>query len=323
MLWVLNPHSFGNPPESNSGAGWAVTTPPHQWAHLSARWGFVRIPNIRLSCESFLSATPLPEVPRSPFVTFALAIAFASSAFSTTPSYGSASIVNAASNAQGPLAPNCLASLYGADLSYVTAALTGGDLSGATLPFELPGTGVHVSVGGLTANVLYVSPTQINFLVPAFLLPGPTTVQVARDGIAGPAVSVTLAAQSPGLFQLNAQQVVATRASDYSVITSTAPAHAGEWILLWATGLGDTVPPVVSGELAPGAAQLQDLASFALLLNGTAVDPKQIGYAGLAPGFAGLYQINLQLPEGVSANPEIRLSIHGFASPPGIQLPVK
>jgi uncharacterized protein (TIGR03437 family) len=98
------------------------------------------------------------------------------------PSYIAAGIVNAADNRPGPLAPNTLASLYGVRLSYVTAAMTPNDILGGVLPTVLPGTGVHVTVGNLPATIYYVSPDQINFLVPANLLPAASTVQVVLDG---------------------------------------------------------------------------------------------------------------------------------------------
>jgi uncharacterized protein (TIGR03437 family) len=71
------------------------------------------------------------------------------------------------------------------------------------------------------------------------------------------------------------------------------------------------------------AAQIADKANFKLLLNGAAVDPKRIQYAGLAPGFAGLYQVNVQLPDDAPPNPETRMSIGDQTSPPGRMLPLQ
>src|SRR5271170_6950127 len=107
------------------------------------------------------------------------------------PSYSAAGIVNAASNQPGPLAPNTLASLYGVRLSYVTQSISPNDINGDQLPTVLPGTGVEVTVGNFPASIYYVSPDQINFLVPANLLAVPYTVLVALDGHTGPAVKIT------------------------------------------------------------------------------------------------------------------------------------
>ena len=238
------------------------------------------------------------------------------------PSYTAAGIVNAADNETQSLAPNTLASLYGVRLSYVTAAISPGDIQGGVLPTVLPGTGVHVTVGNLPATMYYVSPDQINFLVPANLLPGASTVQVVLDGHSGPAVKITLAAASPALFQLDSMTAVAIR-PDGSVITQDAPAKPGEIVILYATGLGQTVPPVPYGQLFNDAAPLQQLADFKLVLDGVTAGPGAVQYAGIAPGFAGLYQINVLLPKSTKANPEIRIGFGKQLSIAGIHLPVE
>jgi uncharacterized protein (TIGR03437 family) len=237
------------------------------------------------------------------------------------PAYTSAGIVNAADNQPGPLAPNTIVSLYGVRLSYVTEAINPSDIRGGVLPTVLPGTGVHVSVGNLAANIYYVSPGQINFLVPAILLPGKTTLQVVLEGHSGPAVDVTLAAASPALFQLDAHDAVAVR-PDGSVITVQAPAKPGEIILLYATGLGQTLPPIPYGQLFNQAAPLEQLADFKLVFDGVTAEDA-VAYAGIAPGFAGLYQINVIVPKSTNANPEIRIGFGKQLSMPGIHLPVE
>jgi uncharacterized protein (TIGR03437 family) len=229
--------------------------------------------------------------------------------------------VNAADNQAGPLAPNTIVSLYGVRLSYVTAAINPSDIRGGVLPTVLPGTGVHVSVGNLAANIYYVSPGQINFLVPAILLPGKTTLQVVLEGHSGPAVDVTLTAASPALFQLDAHDAVAVR-PDGSVITVQAPAKPGEIILLYATGLGQTLPPIPYGQLFNQAAPLEQLADFKLVFDGVTAEDA-VAYAGIAPGFAGLYQINVIVPKSTNANPEIRIGFGKQLSMPGIHLPVE
>ena len=237
------------------------------------------------------------------------------------PSYAVNSVVNAADSLTGPLAPNALATLYGKGLSYVTAALTPQEMTSGLLPTVLPGTGVNVVIGGLAANVLYVSPAQINFLVPTLLKPGHSDLQITLNGIAGPVIPLELAAAAPALFQLDPQTVVATRI-DGSVITNDAPAHRGDRITLYATGLGETVPPVVYCAVAGRAAQLQRLSEFQLLLDGLPLDSSLILYAGIAPGFAGLYQINVQLPNTVNSNPDLQIGFPDALSPAGVKLPL-
>jgi uncharacterized protein (TIGR03437 family) len=238
------------------------------------------------------------------------------------PAYTAAGIVNAADNQAGALAPNTLASLYGVRLSYVTKAISPDDILGGVLPTVLPGTGVHVTVGNLAATIYYVSPDQINFLVPANLLPGKSAVQVVLDGHAGPAVKITLAAASPALFQLDAHNAIAIRPNG-SVITPQAPAKPGDIIIIYATGLGQTLPPVPYGQVFNQAAPLEQFADFKLVLNGATAGAGAVAYAGIAPGFAGLYQINVNLPKSTQPNPEIRIGFGKVLSPSGIHLPVE
>ena len=238
------------------------------------------------------------------------------------PSYTAAGIVNAADNETHSLAPNTLASLYGVRLSYVTAAISPSDIQGGVLPTVLPGTGVHVTVGNLPATIYYVSPDQINFLVPANLLPGASTVQVVLDAHSGPAIKITLAPASPALFQLDSKTAVAIR-PDGSVITQQAPAKPGEIIILYATGLGQTLPPVPYGQLFNDAAPLQQFANFELVLDGVTAGRSAVQYAGIAPGFAGLYQINVLLPKSNKSNPEIQIGFGKQLSIAGIHLAVQ
>jgi uncharacterized protein (TIGR03437 family) len=86
--------------------------------------------------------------------------------------------------------------------------------------------------------------------------------------------------------------------------------------------LGDTVPPISYSSLAVRAALLKGLADFKVLLDGVPVDPGLILYAGVAPGFAGLYQINLQLPNNVNASPDLQIGLGAALSPAGVKLPV-
>jgi uncharacterized protein (TIGR03437 family) len=238
-----------------------------------------------------------------------------------SPFYTSNSIENSADFQTGPLAPNAIGTLYGTGLSYITAVLESQEISGGVLPTVLIGTGVNVLIGGIAANVFYVSPSQINFLVPSLLIPGPSNIQVVLDGIAGPIIPLVLAADSPALFQLDAQTAIATR-PDGSVITNDAPANRGDVVILWATGLGDTVPPMINSTLATSKAPLKRLSEFTLLLDGAPLDASLILYAGIAPGYAGLYQINVQIPNTVNANPDVQIGLGADLSPTGVKLPL-
>ncbi len=238
------------------------------------------------------------------------------------PLYSAQSIVNAADNQPGALAPNALATIYGQNLAYGTQALSANDVQGGTLPTVFPNTGVHVIIGNIVANLIYVSPTQINFLVPPNLIPATVNLQVVVDSWAGPAIPIQLAAAAPGLFQLDAQNAIATEA-DGSLITPQTPAKPGDVIVLYATGLGQTAPPVVYSLIPNAAASIIAMASLTVSFDGVAIDPSAILYAGVAPGFGGLYQINLTLPASVGANPRIAVGVAGSVSASGVTLPVQ
>ncbi len=231
------------------------------------------------------------------------------------PCYAAAGIANSAASIPGYFAPNSFLTIYGTNLSYVTGSLGPGDISGGRLPVngEIQGTEVGVLIGNLPGYVYYVSPNQVNVLIPSLLIPGPVTIQLQSRGIYGPPVQINLTAAAPALFQLDASNVIATHGNG-PLVTPDSPAQAGEVVVLYATGLGVTSPAIAPGELPAAAWPLANLSDFQVQLNGAAVDPKLIQYAGDAPGFAGLFQINLQLPAACPSNPEIRI---GFGASPG------
>jgi uncharacterized protein (TIGR03437 family) len=241
------------------------------------------------------------------------------------PDYTAASIVNSADNLSGVLAPNTIGTIYGTNLAYGTAALTPGDVQGGVLPIVLGDSETQVFFSNYAADLYYVSPTQINFLVPPMMLPGPVSFRVVIDGLEGKSIPLKLAAAAPGLFAMvpeNGVTYAIATLVDGSLLTSSSPAKPGDIVVLWATGLGTTTPPAVYGQLPTAAAPLVPGANLQVLLNGVAVPSGAIGYAGVAPGFAGLYQINLTLPKSTAQNPEIRLQLDGAISIPKVLLPV-
>jgi uncharacterized protein (TIGR03437 family) len=220
--------------------------------------------------------------------------------------------VHAATQTAEALAPNTIATIYGTNLAFSTVISP----SGSTLPESLGG--VNVVVNGIIANLFFVSPTQINFLVPYDLLAGTVTLFVGRDGLSGPVVKIQLNSTAPGLFQYNGF-VIATHLNG-SLISQAAPASAGEIIVIYVAGLGRTSPDTTSGKLVTSAATIVAAAQTQVLLAGAPCPPPDLLYVGLAPGFAGLYQINLRLPAQVPPNPELRVQVGPQISPPGIPL---
>jgi len=239
----------------------------------------------------------------------ALAVRLATGA---APAYSADSIVSGADSAPGPFALNSIITVYGANLAYQTAALPAGAKS---LPYEL--ASVSVSINSYWVPLIYVSPTQINLLVPGNLNPGTATLYVERQGQRGPDATITLISVAPQLFTTSDGNAIAQHA-DYSMITPSSPASPGETIILYATGLGITAIASLPAEIPHVPTQV--LNAMQVLLNGTAVSADLIKYAGITPGTAGVYQVNLQLPNNLPANPQIALSSGGQTSSLGVIL---
>ena len=147
-------------------------------------------------------------------------------------------------------------------------------------------------------------------------------MRIIRQGVAGPAVKITLRDAAPSLF-------AAAQHADGSLLSPENPGHAGEWIVLYALGLGPSIGrvadaqiPLLSGFTVASLA-IQRRKDLTVLVNGASVDASRIGYAGLSPGFAGLYQINFQLPDDLEPDPEIRLALGDLVSPAGLKFPIE
>jgi uncharacterized protein (TIGR03437 family) len=187
------------------------------------------------------------------------------------------------------------------------------------MPLQL--AAVRVYVGEVSAPIYYVSPTQINFLIPTELRPGEIDFFTTHDGLAGPHVKITLHDGAAGLYPWAAGTIASTHA-DGSVITKDHPAHPGEIVVVYGTGLGKTDPEQQTGLISMVAARIQLLKEMSVLVAGRALDPQSIQYAGVTPGIPGLYQVNLVLPKQLAPDPEIRISIGAQISPSGMRLPV-
>ncbi|MGD0784119.1 MAG: IPT/TIG domain-containing protein, partial [Candidatus Aminicenantales bacterium] len=226
--------------------------------------------------------------------------------------------------ASGPYAPNTVMTILGSGLAWSTQALTSADIAGGRLPTTLNGT--QVFVGGWPAPIFFVSDNQVNFLMPSNQIAGTVKVWVVRQSLAGPQVQLTLVDEAPALFPspIASGYAIAQHWPDYSVISPALPAGPGGVVILYATGLGKTdFDPALPDEipLYPGSIErMQDLSVY---LDGKPMDPAEVLYAGLAPGWAGLYQIDLVLPDDAGPDPEIRVAIGAQVSAPGLKLAVQ
>ncbi len=209
------------------------------------------------------------------------------------PQVAAGGVVSAASFL-GPLSAGQVAVLFGTELSQGTAAA-----SSVPLATQLAGT--RVLVGGTAAPLFYVSPTQINFQVPFEATEGSVPVLVERDGIAGPAATVTVAASSLEFFtyaRAGSERDPILVHLDNSLVTPANPARAGEVLLGYVTGLGAVSNRPASGASSPAAPLAAALQLPVVTLGGA---PVPVLFAGLTPGGVGLGQLNLQLPAALPA----------------------
>ena len=220
-----------------------------------------------------------------------------------SPSFSPDSIVNSANNSSASLTPNGLATVFGSHLAESTASV--GDVGASELPTSL--AGIRISIEGIFVSLLYVSPSQINFLIPSNLKPGNVTLRLIKQGLALDA-RIKLLDAAPALFAV-ADRVTATHA-DGSSISPDAPARPGEIIVVYCAGLGRTNPLQLYGMIPRSAASILLLDGLRVLLDGQPVPSENILYAGITPGYAGLYQVNLRLPEMVTKdNPELVVAL--------------
>jgi len=217
-------------------------------------------------------------------------------------------IVNTASYSPitTPIAPLEMISLYGSGLSPVTISA-----NGYPLPTTLGKT--QVMMNGQPAPLVYVSPTFIVAVVPGAIQPQVgqqdngqwTKVQVINNGTASNPSMVRVAETSPGVFTASENGIgeAAIRHSDYSLVTSQSPATAGETVLIYVTGLGSVAPQPADGEPASGLTTVNKTAYVGI--DGQYVLPT---FEGLAPSFAGLYQMNVVVPQTADSG-DVPLSI--------------
>lgn len=222
-------------------------------------------------------------------------------------------VMNAASLRSGPVAPGMIASVFGAGIG-PDRALAVTELPGGRLPFALGG--VEVRIDGQVCALFYAGPDQLNVEVPR-LLPAPKqglTVEVWRAGKLIGAGRVDSAPVQPALF--TTQNGVGQAA----VVAVGRPTRGGI-VTLYATGDGPSLPVGLDGTPA-GFSPVPLTSSPVQVLVGNA--EAEVLFAGRAPGFVGLMQVNVRLP-GIFTPPGERaltLVVGGVRSQPGVTITV-
>ena len=224
-----------------------------------------------------------------------------------------------AANPQGGavLGQRSISSLYGTNLS---PKAVNADVA-PPLPFTLGGT--TMTIDGNETPLFYVSPSLVNFQVPFLSFTKPTKVPlVINQGGQSTTITVTVQPYAPALFTTNgggtgqaAAQVANTAsiAAPVGTFPGSRPIHIGEYLSIYCTGLGDVSnrPPLGSPALASPLSQT--LSTAAVTIGGV---PGIVSFSGLAPGFAGLYLVNVRIPDTAPTGDGIPvvLAIAGFTS---------
>jgi uncharacterized protein (TIGR03437 family) len=208
------------------------------------------------------------------------------------PSLAAAGVVSAATGVAGAVSPNSWVTIYGTNMGATTRGWVDGDFVNGQIPFALDGVSVVLNQFGAPrlAYVGYVSPTQVNFLLPSDLFATATTVQVKNPAGTTTAVPLTVQANAAQLFTADGTNVLATHASG-ALVGKAAPAAPGETIAIYGTGMGATNPALTPGQVPSDA---NGLAALPQVTIGGATAP--VVSASVVPGTAGVYQVNVQVP---------------------------
>jgi uncharacterized protein (TIGR03437 family) len=215
-------------------------------------------------------------------------------------------VTNAASYQTNAVAPGAIVSVFGASLSAGTS-----QFSAVPLPTVLGDT--TVTFNGIPAPLYFASPQQANAQVPFEVATGNAISEVnSKSGIA--LTQFPVGAAGPGIFTLNGQgtgDAAAIDAVTYAPVKSSQPIAAGAYLGIYCTGLGAVTPATTTGA-APANPPPQTTVKPSVLIDGQSAT---VLWAGLAPGFVGLYQVNAQVPATLTAGQHsLQLVVNGAAS---------
>ncbi len=205
-------------------------------------------------------------------------------------------VVNAASFAPftAGVSPGNLITIYGSNLSADTQFASG-------IPFPTTLDNVQVNINGLPAPIYYVTPGQISVIVPYAVSSSVANIQVINSGTPSNTVSALINATTPGVFTIppgGLGYAAAIHQDGATLVTGQSPAQIGETISVYLTGLGTVNPSIPDGTAGPVSPLSNTTNTITADVSGIAAT---VTYAGLAPQLAGLYQINVTIPTGVTA----------------------
>ncbi|HUI77922.1 MAG TPA: S8 family serine peptidase [Bryobacteraceae bacterium] len=226
---------------------------------------------------------------------------------------------------QPAIAPGSIVAIKGSnimDTELLVNLLQGYDVAN-TSPFPLALDAVSVSFDvpsaglSLAAPIVAVSQNQINVQVP-WELQGQTSAQlkVTIDEefgipIRSNVITVPIASSAPAFYLYNNTNTPDALDTNYHIVTSSNPAVRGQFIMLYANALGPVANTPADG--APGDNTTLTTTVPVVMIGG---QPATVQYHGLAPGFAGVYQVNVQVPTNIApGNQPITIAIGANTSP--------
>ena len=229
------------------------------------------------------------------------------------------------------VAPGTWMEIYGANLANVTSqSWTGADFKGNAAPTALGGT--TVTIGGQSAFIDYVSPSQVNAQVPSNVATGPQPVVVNTPGGTSTAFTIQVNPTEPGLlsptvFNVKGQQYIAAVFPDGVTFVlppgsisgvASARAKPGDTLVLFGIGFGAVTPDTPAGQIVTQSNHLNG--TFQVSFAGT---PATVSFSGLTGGYLGLYQFNVVVPN-VAASDTVPLtfSLNGTPLPQSLVIPI-
>lgn len=211
------------------------------------------------------------------------------------------------------LSPGSLVSVFGENL--------GSDYHPAErfpLPEEL--AGVSVAWNGKFMPLLFVSAGQINAQLP-YGQAGPGVLLVkTQNGEAEMPLTLAEAAPAIAHVERGGQRIPAmVRARNWALVTEASPARPGDVVTIFATGLGPLDRDIAAGQRADAGPLLRVRWPVEVHIGGISVTPL---FAGLSPGFAGLYQVNVVVPQALPGGVHSLLLVVNQVSGVSVPLPV-
>jgi len=234
----------------------------------------------------------------------------------TAPAINAGGVLNTLNAQPGaPVAPGAVIQIYGSQFGTATGT---GTVTNARLSTTL--NGVSVSIGGLDAPLYYSSPGQINAQVPLELAGNqPYQVIINVNGVySNPEVINTVPAQPGIAVYADGSAIAQDRA--FNLITAKHPAHPGDSMILYLTGMGATTPAVLTGAAAPSSPLAQVAVQPQVTIDGA---PAQVLFAGLTPGAVGLYQVDVRIPSAARTGDLPIVVMQGSASSNTATVPVQ